>query len=196
MARYQFTCAHCGKTFATKWATARFCSRDCGNASRVTPLAERFWRHVDKSESCWLWTRARVWNGYGRIAVNRQNIRTHRLAWILTHGPIADDACVLHNCPEGDNRLCCNPAHLWLGDRTANADDRETKGRTLRGPALAVHQRRGAQNHNARLTDDLVRVIRADYASGAATAVSLAHRYGVTKATVLAAIHHRTWAHV
>lgn len=44
--------------------------------------------------------------------------RVHRLVWHLTHGPIPEGAKVLHDCY---NRICCNPDHLFIGERKAGA---------------------------------------------------------------------------
>ncbi len=52
--------------------------------------------------------------------------RAHRLAWIYTHGPIADGLHVLHKC---DVRLCVRPGHLFLGTEADNMADRDAKGR-------------------------------------------------------------------
>jgi hypothetical protein len=50
-----------------------------------------------------------------------QPVLASRKAWVLTNGPIRGALCVLHRC---DNKLCCNPAHLYLGTRADNMIDR------------------------------------------------------------------------
>ena len=76
---------------------------------------ERFWGNVDRTttpEGCWLWSAGRDKGGYGQIRVNGRAHYTHRIAWILIHGPIpVSFLVVMHTC---DNRPCCNPAHLEL----------------------------------------------------------------------------------
>ncbi len=64
-------CEYCGKPFLAKPCIAnrggaKFCSRSCTNASKITPLADRFWAKVNKDGPipahmphlgpCWLWT--------------------------------------------------------------------------------------------------------------------------------------------
>lgn len=93
---------------------------------------ERFWAKVDKSrgpEACWIWT-ASTSGGYGRLGSSKfETVLAHRRSWELERGPIPEDMCVLHNCPDGDNPLCVNPKHLWLGTRDDNNADRDKKGR-------------------------------------------------------------------
>jgi hypothetical protein len=95
---------------------------------------EGFWAKVQKTAACWLWIGATDHGGYGRIKIEGRWIGAHCRAWELTHGPIPLDAegnplHVLHNCPNGDNRLCVNPAHLWVGTRSDNMIDRYRKRR-------------------------------------------------------------------
>lgn len=86
----------------------------------------RMWSRVDKTGDCWVWTGATVHNGYGTISVNNRLVRTHRLAYELTHGPIPAGMKVLHTC---DNPPCCRPDHLFLGTDKDNVHDAVDKGR-------------------------------------------------------------------
>jgi hypothetical protein len=91
------------------------------------PLSVRFWRFVEKTESCWLWRGGRISKtGYGTTSVMRKRILAHRASWELHNGPIPSGLWVLHTC---DNPICVNPAHLFLGDRADNMRDAFQKGR-------------------------------------------------------------------
>jgi hypothetical protein len=96
------------------------------------PLVNRFWSKVNKTETCWLWTSNVHTNGYGQIAESRNGrlrqrwLWAHRVAWELTHGPIADGLRVLHRC---DVPTCVNPDHLFLGTQIENIADSVRKGR-------------------------------------------------------------------
>lgn len=93
------------------------------------PLRERFWSKVDRSggpDACWPWTASLRGKGYGAISVGGKNRIAPRVAWHLANGPLADGENVLHRC---DNRLCCNPAHLFLGSLSDNNWDMAKKGR-------------------------------------------------------------------
>jgi hypothetical protein len=76
---------------------------------------------------CWIWRGFIAKNGYGQKDYGGKSARVHRLMYELTHGvDLPADVHVCHSC---DTRLCCNPAHLWVGDGKANAQDVVTKGR-------------------------------------------------------------------
>lgn len=97
-------------------------------------LIARFWRKITESTSgCWEWNRGRNRDGYGRLSWSYGLVQkfggeraAHRIAWILTHGPIPRGMLVLHKC---DNPPCINPDHLMLGTELTNMQDKIHKGR-------------------------------------------------------------------
>lgn len=100
----------------------------CPSCSRKTHHG--FWGGVEKRSrnSCWLWKRAISSHGYGTLSVNRRPFGAHRMAWILSKGPIPDGLMVCHRC---DNPPCCNPKHLFIGTHLDNMADRQVKGKYL-----------------------------------------------------------------
>lgn len=97
-------------------------------------LEERFWSKVDRrcQGECWNWLAGRNSGGYGVFIVRGKNQKAHRVAWELTNGPLPPKngrwhgICACHRC---DNRLCCNPNHLFLGTQQDNMLDCVGKGR-------------------------------------------------------------------
>lgn len=86
---------------------------------------ERFWKLVDKTPAsgCWLWTGPKTKRGgYGESSLGQ----AHRVAFLLTVGPIGHGLFVCHRC---DTPLCVNPAHLFLGTNNDNVADMIGKGR-------------------------------------------------------------------
>lgn len=77
-------------------------------------------------EDCWLIKSKRP---YGRMCYYKNNIRTyincHQAAYKLFVGEIPDKAWVLHKC---NNAFCCNPSHLYIGDRKQNEIDKVIAG--------------------------------------------------------------------
>src|SRR2546422_11309402 len=97
------------------------------------PLEERFWAKVQKlpNDGCWIWTAHTNEHGYGRLSIKRGVVeRAHRISWRLHFGSIPDGLCVLHKC---DNPPCIRPDHLFLGTKTDNSVDRQTKHRAPHG---------------------------------------------------------------
>lgn len=186
-------CEQCGEPFLAegylvKRGVARFCGKACANrynAARHRP-EEAFWSRVDKSGSCWLWTGPRDGKGYGRFTARYVHWLTHRYAWVITNGAIPEGLNVLHNCPDGDNPACVNPAHLFLGTTIDNNADMRAKNRHTHGE----------QSPHARLTESDVRAIRTDYATGAFSFAKLARRYGVSFGVVYRVVNRQAWRHV
>jgi hypothetical protein len=149
--------------------------------------AARFWARVDRTGACWEWQGARDRRSYGKVGFGRPRrcLRAHRIAWTLTHGPIPAGLHVLHDCPDGDNPACCNPAHLWLGTDADNVADMVDKGR----------QARGERGGRARLTTEQIRAIRQTYGKDH-NLQKLARAHDVSVATVWHVVQRRTWRHV
>lgn len=144
----------------------------------------RFWAHVVKlgPNDCWEWTGARHPKGYGTVRWAGKTRKAHRVSYQLETGvePPAN-MVIMHIC---DNPPCVNPAHLRLGTYSDNAVDMFEKGRATRPVGIAHHQ--------AKLTDDLVRKIRADSRSQRAIALSL----GVSQPLVGMVKRGEIWQHV
>lgn len=119
---------------------------------------ERFWSKVNKTETCWLWTAGVNNKGYGRFRYFSDaerhglgcDLYAHRVAWLLTNGPIPDGMEVLHRC---DTPRCVSPDHLFLGTQADNMRDASRKNRFCRIGRPARLQK---------LTPEIVRAIRAE----------------------------------
>jgi hypothetical protein len=71
--------------------------------------ADRFWRKVDKTETCWLWT-AGTTGGYGHFRPARSvPVLAHRYTYEQMCGPVAEGMELDHLCRVP---RCVNPAHL------------------------------------------------------------------------------------
>jgi hypothetical protein len=97
-------------------------------------LVQRFWTrvNVDMPDRCWEWTGPRFTKGYGHSQLTIDGtvyIGAHRIAYVLTNGPVPNGTMVCHTC---DNPPCCNPDHLWAGTYTDNQLDAFAKGRRSR----------------------------------------------------------------
>ena len=91
---------------------------------KVTPLADRFWAKVEKTEGCWLWTAAKLPTGYGKIGVGGKSggwALAHRVAFELSVGPIPEGMTVDHLCHQ---RSCVRPTHLQVVPHQKNAENR------------------------------------------------------------------------
>ena len=115
----------------------KFVDRSCGNRLCVRPdhlivrtSESRFWDKVEKTESCYWWRGGRSTAGYGSFLFNGKYEQAHRVAWILTHGPIPTGLYVRHDC---DQPSCVRPEHLLLGTQYENVQDCIRRGRKNQG---------------------------------------------------------------
>ena len=165
------------------------------NKIAAKSLSELFWPKVVIAgpDECWNWSAARS-SGYGSLQVyvnrKRRSIRSHVASWELHRGPAQPDLYVLHRC---DNRLCCNPSHLFLGTQADNVHDAVSKGRHAHGSKASY----------STLNEEQVRIIRKQYDSyprgkGHPKGIvnQLASDFGVSKSTICMIAKRRTWRHV
>ena len=136
-----------------------------------------FWQRVKRGppNSCWEWQGGVNGDGYGYFKQHR----AHRLAFSFAaqRQPIN---LVLHRC---NNRLCCNPRHLYDGTHKDNMADMSRAGRHD-GP-----NRRGERHPCARLTRRDVALIRESGDAG----VILAKKFGVSQATISQIRNRKQW---
>lgn len=157
-----------------------------------------FWDQVDRSGECWPWTGHLDRYGYGRVygvkyGLGKRPALAHRVAWLLTHGSLDPDICVLHHC---DNPPCARPNHLFLGTKADNTADMMAKGRARfnegRAPESLTH---GERNGIAKLTESVVVEMRKRAAAGEHYIV-LAEAYGISRSRANAIILGNGWRHV
>jgi hypothetical protein len=101
----------------------------------------RFWNKVnipkDYENNCWVWNGGITSDNYGqfKIVTDRSPMGSHRFSYQMFYGPIP--GCfiphleyleVMHSC---NNRLCCNPNHLSVGDSKTNGEYMVQSGRSL-----------------------------------------------------------------
>lgn len=94
-------------------------------------FSKQFWSKVDKSagpKACWRWLGGlqKTRGFYGICWHDGRHDKAHRVAWLLVHGSIPDNLCVIHGCDHG---WCVNPDHLSVGTVTRNNLDAQRKGR-------------------------------------------------------------------
>lgn len=147
---------------------------------------EDFWSYVDirSLDECWAWQRGTTSGGYGSLVNPMTGRRTtaHRLAYELKHGPVSKELVVCHSC---DNRICCNPHHLWVGTQADNIRDMVQKGRNLVGDAAGAHK----------LTLEGVKSIFALYEAGEGMA-EIGRRVGIGEVQVGRILSGKQWKHI
>lgn len=159
---------------------------------KVAPIEDRFWRHVQKTDTCWLWTGAKTHGGYGVISRGRGKplVRAHRLSYEMHYGPIPEGLDCCHTC---DTPSCVNPHHLYPGTAQINTLEMVEKGRNAK--TIENHVR-GTSHPKAKLTESTAAAIRIEYKSGSTSLNRLAVKYGVSKRTILNVIQRKIWINV
>lgn len=164
----------------------------CGSRGRSSDSAPRDAQHfrdklrassIVNSNGCWVWQKAKIRTGYGRISVNRKLVYTHILSHRLFKADVPAGMCVLHTC---DNPSCVNPEHLFLGTQQDNIKDKMAKGR----------QAFGEHGGSAKLSASQVLQIREMYTTGLMTKSAIAREMNVANSTVRSIIDGLTWKHL
>ena len=93
-----------------------------------------FWDKVDvkSADECWNWTKGTSC-GYDQVRYNKGRIyetKANRIAWMLHNQmEVPKGLYICHTC---DNKLCCNPAHLYAGTPKDNMQDAAKRGKSMR----------------------------------------------------------------
>lgn len=156
---------------------------------------DRFWRNIDKNgrenehiSRCWKWCGTKNEKGYGKIYVIDKPIKAHRYSYALQnpYGITLDEMEGCDCCHECDNRECCNPDHLFLGDRHDNIYDKCNKNRQVKGEKC----------RSAKLNEAQVIEIRNRYRNEKISYSKLATEYEVTRTIISRIIRNIAWKHL
>lgn len=153
----------------------------------------RFWSNVGRKDSddCWPWTRSRNKDGYGRFRLNGKTEQAHRVVWTLSNGSIPElfeglPTQILHSC---DNPPCCNPRHLFPGNRLTNMADSAAKGRS------AGFTRKGELHPKVLIANFQAKEIKERHQKGE-TLNQIAEIYGISVSAVGRICSGKRWSHV
>jgi len=168
-------CAVCSERFIPTGSRSLYCSDLCRLWGLIT---------IKTQEECWPWKGTRNRDGYGIYKFSGGRTTTaHREIYRNLYGGFDPGLEVCHIC---DNRLCCNPHHLFQGTHAENMHDMAQKGRA---PPLL-----GEKHHQAKLTEIQVReILRTD---ATVPHVHLAKKFDVTPEMISLIRNRRNWKHV
>lgn len=155
-------------------------------------LLARLSEKIECAGECWVWTACKTRDGYGNMGNGLgKTERVHRLIYRLCVGPIPSHTEVCHNCPNGDNRACCNPTHLFIGTHAENMKDCARKGR------IKPRDSRGSKNPCAVLDESKsIEIVKRYHSMPVAKrAEILSKEFGVSKATIYRIANGEIWKH-
>lgn len=110
-------------------------------------------------------------------------LSVHRVIWESVHGPIPEGMQINHiNGVKADNRI----SNLELVTQSENM---------RHAFALGLKTHEGEAHPSARLTDEIVKIIRRECARGVSQ-LALAERFGVRRRTINDVVRRQTWSHV
>jgi hypothetical protein len=156
---------------------------------KVRTLQERFEEKYmpEPNSGCWLWTATVDEDGYGKMRIGGRgtpSLRATHVSLMLVGRPVPSRLQACHRC---DNPCCVNPDHLFIGTGVDNMRDARAKGRF---PSV-----RGSKNPSSKLTEDCVRAIKNDIASGLQNK-AISEKYGITRKHCQSIKYGWTWSHV
>lgn len=168
-------CIDCSKEVS--WISKARCY-PCSVDARTKPIEKRFWKYVEKTSTCWLWSGGTA-RGYGVIGTRKgDTLVASRVSWEIHKGPIPAGMLICHRC---DVRRCVRPSHLFLGTQKENMEDMWNKQRDLGGH----------KNPCAAFTKEQIEWIRENYKWGKGPEFS--KKFGVSTYTIWRVINHKTY---
>jgi hypothetical protein len=148
-------------------------------------VIRKFWAHVKKEDSCWVWTGPCTGSGNPQLNVTAdgkgQRFSARRISWEITFGPLNNRlVLMLDGCA---NQRCISPKHLCAVTRPSRAK------RICAARVVASGQRHGM----AKLSAAVVAEIRARYGSGETTQRALSVEFGVSETHIRRILHGKNW---
>lgn len=165
-------------------------------------LLKRFYdkTKLDETTGCLLWTGIKNPTGYGRMVINGEWFRAHRLSYMIHYGSIPDGMCVLHSC---DTPSCVSKNHISIGTHAENMRQRHERGRYeycyngnhyLQKDSSSVQ---GSKNKRAVITEEIAFQILEDFRQKKfKSKAALSRAYGVSATVVKTLLCGKTWKHV
>ena len=141
-----------------------------------------FFKTINKTSTCWLWTGSILSSGYGRFFINGKSYRAHRYIYELINGEIPIKKVICHKC---DIRKCVNPDHLFLGTPKDNVLDMINKGRNV-FYSKEMHPQ-------AKLTQKQVDEIKYEFIYYRGAYTNLSKKYNVTVSQIRNIILNKRW---
>ncbi len=81
----------------------------------------RFWKYVNKTDGCWLWTGQTSRKGYGYFLCRRKKVKAHRFAYETFVGRLEPGMTIDHVVARGcTSKSCVRPDHLEQVDVATN----------------------------------------------------------------------------
>lgn len=137
---------------------------------------------VNAQTECWEWQGYKNKGGYGVLSKDNLTYLCHIFSYEQFVGNIPEGLCVCHTC---DNPGCVNPSHLFLATNEENSEDRNRKGRTLKGD----------KSPTATLTEKQVIRIKKMIEKGISN-THIGKKFGVTSWTISRIKCGKNWKHV
>ncbi len=94
----------CGREYTTDGADLRRRQYECDHV-----LADRFWKKVEKTSTCWIWTATTDDGGYGQFNDGGNTRLAHVVAWEEINGKVPNGFELDHLCR---NHPCVRHDHL------------------------------------------------------------------------------------
>ena len=133
------------------------------------------------SDKCLLWPFGKS-KGYGVVRFNEKDVKAPRLAFYFANGrwPTPE---ARHTC---DIRACFNPGHITEGTRQQNDKDKWDRRRGGWGEQIGT----------SKLTQQQVRTIRKEYATGNVSQQAIADKFGVVQSTIGVIVRRVRWKQI
>ncbi len=143
---------------------------------------KRFFSYVHKTNTCWLWSGCKGYNGYGQTYYRGRKERSHRLSYAFFNGKLEPGLVIMHTC---DNPSCVNPKHLRQGTAKANTIDCSNKQRLLKGE----------QQKQSKLKKVDILKIKKLYKEGLSCA-KIGERFDVSHTNIWFILTGKKWRHI